>query len=443
MENLEENRIKKWVKDNLNYEVASVHKLSRWRPSWNVEAVSADGKDTLSLHFRGDRGQGLETQPLEQEKTVIEFLGAHGLPVPKIYGWCDSPTAIVMENVAGSPYEGGAESDPQLLKLVEDYVSHLARIHNIDVAEISVYGIDAPEWTPDLPLSYLHLAEDIYFKNKEGPEPLIEFVRRWVRRNVPKNRTKCCLLLGDVPQFIHSDSEIKAMIDIEMTRFGDPMFDLASIRVRDTLEPTGHQAHLFKHYEAVSGEPVDPDVISFYSALEFIAVPMITVASLRKVRPHPAYVEYLSWILSGMRCALESIAEINNIELSRNIDLASVESDHSYALEDLIVHLKNQPTDSGFYLENPSLSLANYALRADQLGPSLAQLEIEGINDMLGESFESLPEARTALEAFVSKEDVSSEEKLLRFFHKLTLGRLKLIQDYDSPVVTRGLGSMG
>ncbi|MAT49751.1 MAG: hypothetical protein CMK32_01000, partial [Porticoccaceae bacterium] len=193
----------------------------------------------------------------------------------------------------------------------------------------------------------------------------------------------------------------------------------------------------------VSGEPVDPDVISFYSALEFIAVPMITVASLRKVRPHPAYVEYLSWILSGMRCALESIAEINNIELSRNIDLASVESDHSYALEDLIVHLKNQPTDSGFYLENPSLSLANYALRADQLGPSLAQLEIEGINDMLGESFESLPEARTALEAFVSKEDVSSEEKLLRFFHKLTLGRLKLIQDYDSPVVTRGLGSMG
>ena len=133
--------IRQWITTHLGGTVTRLDKLPRWRPSWNVE-VSLDGS-ALSLHVRGERGAGLETQPLDMEMRILQILGANGIPVPKVYGWCDNPRAIVMQNVPGEPY-AGAELDPTLLPLVEDYVSIMADIHHLDISPFVDAGLTMP-----------------------------------------------------------------------------------------------------------------------------------------------------------------------------------------------------------------------------------------------------------------------------------------------------------
>lgn len=433
--------IARWIDINLGGAVACIDKLARWRPSWNVVATTAGGTP-LHLHVRGERGAGLETQPLDLEMRILEVLALHGIPVPRVYGWCDNPRAIVMENVPGEPYLGGAEADPALLCLVEEYMVILADIHHLDTAPFVKAGLEIPHSEEDSALAYLHMAENTWLNSKTGPDPVVEFVRRWLHRNVPKGRHKRCFLVGDAPQFLYRDGALSCIYDLEMARIGDPLFDLASLRVRDINEPTGHLAHLFAHYARRSGEPLDIQTINFYSILQFIAVPMISGPSLRTNRPHPAFVEYLSWGLSCTRAALEVMADVMEITLMPPPVLAVRSSQHKDALADLVAQCGILPAMGGFFRQHPALALANYARRSDELGPAIEALDLDGMAQLLGSRPATVDIGQTALEHHVLHAQAAEDEALLRFFHCQTLARLQLIQDYPSSVISRAVGKI-
>jgi aminoglycoside phosphotransferase (APT) family kinase protein len=434
--------IAQWIDANLGGRVTHMEKLPRWRPSWNVEAAPAGGGAPLRLHVRGERGAGLETQPLAMEMRILQILAKNGIPVPRVYGWCGEPRAIVMDNVAGEPYQGGAETDPGMLGLVEDYVAILADIHRLDTAPFADAGLELADSEEDSALAYLYMAEKTWLDNRAGPDPLVEFVRRWLRRNVPKGRNTRCFLVGDAPQFLYRNDTIACIYDLEMARIGDPMFDLASLRVRDTNEPTGHLARIFAHYARQSGEALDIAAINFYSVLQFIAVPMISGPSLRTIKPHPAFMEYLSWGLSGTRSALEAMAEIMGVTLEPAPSLPVRPSVHDDALADLVAQCEALPAAGGFFRQHPALSLAFYARRVDQLGPAIEALELDGIAELLGTRPATIAAGEAALERHVLETGEDRDEALLRFFHRRAMARLQLLQDYPSPVVTRGLGAI-
>ena len=436
----DQDNIARWISDNLGGTITAFDKLPRWRPSWNVDVRLANGS-TLRLHVRGERGAGLETQPLDMEMRILQILADHGIPVPVVYGWCDNPRAIVMENIPGVPY-AGVETDPALQPLVEEYVAIMARIHRIDIAPFVAAGVNVAQSEKDSALAYLYMAEKTYLENKTGPDPLVEFVRRWLHANVPQGRNKRCFLVGDAPQFMHRDGAITAIYDLEMARIGDPLFDLVSLRVRDTNEPTGNLGQLFDHYARMSGEALDLATISFYSVLQFIAVPMISGPSLRGPKPHPAFVEYLSWGMSGTRCALQAMAEVTGITLEPAPVLAVRASPHGDALADLVAQCEALPDMGGFFRQHPALSLAHYARRADQLGAAIEGLELAGMAELLGTRPSSIAEGEASLERYVLEGGDDNTEGLLRFFHRRTMARLQLIQDYPSPVVSRGLGKI-
>ena len=167
---------------------------------------------------------------------------------------------------------------------------------------------------------------------------------------------------------------------------------------------------------------------------------MISGPSLHSIKPHPAFVEYLSWGLSGTRCALQAMAEALGITLEPAPVLPERSSPHSDALEDLVAQCEALPDMGGFFRQHPALSLAHYARRADPLGAAIEELEIEGMAELLGKRPTSIAEGEAALERYVLEADDDKTADLLQFFHRRTRARLQLIQDYPSPVVTRGLG---
>ena len=278
-----EAKIRAWPPENIGGTITAFERLPRWRPSWQV-AVDR-GSETLALHVRSDRASGLGTWPLRREYEVLRLFEQSGIPVPHIYGWCPDPEAIVMAHMADTPFLGNLDGDPAVQRMVEEYAGHLAEIHALDIAPYVAAGLPAGEGADAIALEYLRFAEGLY-EPEDQPDALLRFVTGWLRRNVPLHRDRNVVLIGDAPQFFHNGERVTALYDLELAKLGDPIADLASIRVRDINEPISDVAAVLVRYVKDSCNEIDWPVLSYYTVLLFIAVPMMTKATFRKVSPH-------------------------------------------------------------------------------------------------------------------------------------------------------------
>jgi len=436
-EDADDQGVRSWLQVNLKGDVVRFERHRRWRPAWFVDMLS-DGVIT-PLYVRGERAEGLHTQPLEREYEVLKLLSANGVLVPRIYGWCDAPKAIFMERIDGEPYEGGAETVPARRAAVEDYMRHLAQVHRIDVADAVEAGLQCPQGPEAIALTYFAKAESAYFKGKIAPDPLVEFVRGWIRRHVPHHRDRPAVITSDAPQFFHRDGKVLALYDLELAQIGDPMMDLASMRLRDTMEPTGDLGGLFDIYEAAAGEPIDDQTLSFYTVLLFMCVSMIARPQLRIKPPHPAYVEYLSWNMSTTRSTMMAMAEYLRLDLDPVETVQPVATRQSVAMADLVAHAETL-TAEGHYREAPILSLARYLQRADAHGQTIEAQEKAEAEALLDRSLADMDEVELELERCVQAASPARDEDLVRYFYRRETRRLQLLADYPSPIVSRGMG---
>ena len=435
----DEAKIRAWLAANIGGTITAFDRLARWRPSWRVTV--ARGGETLDLHVRGDRPSGLGTWPLRREYEVLSLFQSSGIPVPRVHGWCPDPEAIVMAHIDDTPFLGDLERDPVVQAMVEDYAGHLARIHALDTAPFAAAGLPSCEGAEAIALDYLHFAEAQYAPDLDGPDALIAFVTGWLRRHVPLHRTSNVVLTGDAPQFFHNRERVTALYDLELAKLGDPLADLASIRVRDINEPIGNVAAVLARYVADSGTPIDWPVLTFYTVQLFIAVPIITKATFRAVTPHPAYVEYLSWGMGTSRAALEAIAEGEGFALDPAPSVAAVPLRDAYAWRDLVAQTAALPAE-GFFRQPPTLSLAYYLQRLAESGEAIAQAEGEDARAILGLADGPAETLEARLDAFVAAAPPARDGDLVRYFHRRQLRRLTLLRDYPGPIVTRGLSPL-
>ncbi len=69
-------------------------------------------------------------------------------------------------------------------------------------------------------------------------------------------------------QFFHEDGKITALYDFETCLVGDPPMDLAALRLRHPAEPLGADlSELFRHYEHVTGEPIEVAALRFHTVV--------------------------------------------------------------------------------------------------------------------------------------------------------------------------------
>lgn len=429
--------ITNWLTENIG-PVREITKQDRWRPAWDVIVDGPDGP--LRLYVRADRGEGMETRPLSHEYAVLRLLEDHGIPVPKIYGWCPEPEAIIMAGVGDTPFHGGANEDPNLHAIVQDYMAILADIHRIPLEAVAEAGIEMPTTAVAIALAYFRLADKAYQAGKAEPQPLIEFLRQWVLDNVPEDRTDMCLLVADAPQFFHDDKTVTAIYDLEMAHVGDPMMELASVRVRDINEPIGDMPRLLERYSTEGGAKIDWEALDFHTAVSFLAVPMMTRSTLRDKHPHPAFVEYLSWDLACSRAAIEVLAEVAGVTLEPVKEIATSKSSYADAMIDLVALAEDLPPPKGLLRESPLLSLSRYARRVDEIGAEIERLEKQDVEHLIKRPLTTLLESDKALEQFVLEFGKSRQAELIQLFYRRMTRRLQLLRGYPAPIVTRRLG---
>ncbi len=420
-----------WIESELGGSLVSAERQPRWRPAWFLD-LEREG-ERVPLYFRGDRGEaGTGLYSLEREQRVLEFLEAHGIPVPHVYGFCPEPRGIVMERCAGRANLATAESDSVRAAVIDHYMEILARMHSIDPSSFSSLDLKVPGDAREIALSDFSVWERTYRSHKLRPEPILEFLVQWVHRNVPLNRTRASLICSDSGQFLFEGERVTAIIDLELATLGDPLADLAGMVSRDLSEPLGDLSRAFRKYQELTGEQVDREALDFHT-VRFSTITPLAVAHLVAAPPAGLdLVQYLCWYSVWLRAPLEVIANRLGVSLDP-VEVPEPRVSRYTTAHDALRNLlgaseagSGQADEFAGYERDVAARVAEYLRRADRLGPALEAHDLDEAGALLGTRPTSWTEADSALEQAVLDSSPERDAEWVRLFHR-RLQRLEIL----------------
>jgi aminoglycoside phosphotransferase (APT) family kinase protein len=312
----EEVRLRPQIERLVGGRIISLERQPRWRKAWYavVERYGA----AVPIYVRGDKQIDAEPYPgLEREAAILHLFRANDLPVPRVYGMTENPTAIVMDRVSGTRDVGHAVDDDERRRVAEQYIEVLARMHELDTTPFVAAGMSLPKGPTETALSYLNANIVLYRRTKRGAQPLVEFALQWMQRNVPMDRHTPRVVHGDPGQFLFEAGRLTCIYDFEATHIGDPLADLAALRTRHGTEPLGADpGHLIRHYAALTGKPIDPAALSFHTAAFMLTAVMALAGPLTEPSPREMQLEYLTWDLMTRRAMLWAMAEYLGVTIT-------------------------------------------------------------------------------------------------------------------------------
>jgi aminoglycoside phosphotransferase (APT) family kinase protein len=406
-----------WVEQTIGGRVVQCERQPRWRPAWYLD-VERDG-EVLPIYFRGDRGSlDHGVYPLEHECAVLKVLEAHDIAVPHVYGFCDDPRGIVMQRVPGRANLLTVDDDDERRAILDEYMIWLARIHRIGTAPFEAVGL-APA-NGSLVMADFDRWEATYRAKKARPEPFIEFAIRWLRRAPPRRVVAPSLVVGDSGQFLFDAGRVSAVIDLELAFLGDPLHDLACMRLRDLAEPLGPLGPAFARYEAEMSTPIDWAALDFHTIRFAVCTPMSVSHVLAAPPDDVDLVRYLVWYVQFSRVALEIMAAASGITLdpvpthaaepARFIDgFASLGA----ALRDLAPIEPQQQ----FRLDVARRTSA-FLRRVAEIGALLETDDLDDAAELLGRRPATPDACDRALESFVASAGPELDAALIRYFHR-------------------------
>jgi hypothetical protein len=419
-----------WIEKNVGGRIVSYERQPRWRPAFYVE-FEKDGGEIIPLYVRGARTE-IETSDvtLHYEMRVLQQLEADGIPVPHVYGYVPEPAAIVMERSPGRGNLGTAESEEERVAVLNQYIDILARTHSLDIAPYQELGMDLPSGEKELGLCDLPRWEANYRKAKSRPEPIIEFCLGWLKRNIPEGRSQVTFLSADSGQFVYENSQLTALVDLELACLGDPAADLGGMLGRDLSEPLGDLPRAFKRYFELRGETIPTSVIDFHTVRFNLYTPMAIAPVIAHATPDVDLVQYLGWYWVWSRACLEVLAHGMGLELD-TIDLPEAKpSRFTPGHDNLTKRLKRAASGDDFaaYEMDAAYRCAEYLRRAERFGGEFEQNDLDEISALLGRSFETWSDADAALEDFIESASPESDADLIRLLHRRTLRHEALLQ---------------
>jgi hypothetical protein len=414
----EEARLGAWIERTLHGPVVNVRRLPRWRPAWDVD-VDVDGR-LLPLHARGEREPRI-VMPyrIADEVATHDLLEAHGVPVPHAYGLCDDPYALLMDRLPGHVDLSFAADARERERLLDEYLGLLARIYDIPLAAAERAGFELPMDSAATGLSgYWQRMEALYDPLMEGlpVDPIAVFLRRWLRDNVPLNRQSAARFITyDSFQFMFEDGRITGLLDFEHAHVGDPMMDLAALRVRDTIKNIGELSDTAARYEQITGIAIDHDVVEYHTVLYNAISVISTGPPLAAPLPGTDWLSYLAWYVNGARWAFESIAEIRGFQLDPVTIPEAHPGRHAPAFRHLVTGLRDatSPAIADDYERVALGRLANHLKRVDEIGAALDAADLDDLGRALGRRPDPT-EADAAVLDLVEHAGPEREEELVR-----------------------------
>jgi hypothetical protein len=384
-----ETRLGAWAAHALGGRVVDVRRLARWRPAWDLDVEV--GGQLVPLHARGERESRIAMPyRIADEVAVHDLLEAHEVPVPHAYGLCDEPYALVMDRLSGNVDLSFAADADERDRLMDEYLTILARIYSIPLEAAAAAGFATPTDSVATGLGgFWQPMEAVYDRAMDGlpRDPTAVFIRRWLHDHVPSGRAATARFTTyDSFQFMFDRGRITGLLDFEHAHVGDPMMDLAALRVRDTIKSIGDLKGLAKRYETTTGMTVDHDVVEYHTVLYNALSVISTGPPLADPLPGTDWLSYLAWYVNGARWSFECIAEIGGYRLDPVAIPASRPGPHAPALRHLVAGLRDaaSPVVDDDYQRVALGRVANHLKRVDEIGAALDAANLDDLARVLG-----------------------------------------------------------
>lgn len=403
-----------WIEKNVGGKVERCEQQPRWRGGWWVD-VRRDGK-LKKLYVREERKEDYPPWPLEHEAGVLQVLEKHGVPVPHVYGICQDPHATVMDCIPGE-FDFSKASEEERVSILHHFAEVVARMHSIDPQELVKLGAKMPETPEEISLGCFKVCEAMYLKGKKLPEPRVEFLRKWIYRNVPRHRRKVSILAVDSGQFLFQNGKVTGLYDFEYACLGDPMIDIAFIPLRLSMYNAGDVGPFFQRYAELTGETLELDVLAFHAVWWGLCTPFILTADLHNPPPQAKYFEYVGWYIGAMVSMLEVLADAKGLSLSLDAEAAVAKPTRWAKMIEVMAarvpsETPNEPydlTEQRKFLEFTRRTDAYRDLEAGYFR-DVARLSGKAVNDWL--------EADTELEKFVLAAGPERDDELIALLHR-------------------------
>jgi hypothetical protein len=263
-----------------------------------------------------------------------------------------------------------------------------------------------PADNPGAALNMYAIGERNYRQAKSAPSPMIEFMWRWLQRNVPPGRTQRALIQADSAQFLYDDRQLTGLIDFEAAYVGDPVAEFAAMRSRDCEEPLGDIGRIARKYEAATGDRIDKTAVEFHTAGWSLMTPFQWEASVRHPAAGDSWLEYFTWIVGCGRWGLEAIAQVVGAPLDV-VDKPEQGPSASYwgaSYTNLMSILDEWPTGSDYetFRADSARAVTRFAEHVHAFGSGLEAVAVQEISEIVGSGQPDLATAEAVLEEFVS-----------------------------------------
>ncbi len=172
---------------------------------------------------------------IRDEAGVRLLAESAGVPVPHVHHVCSD------EGVLGGPFFISTAVDGETVprrvlrvanenglgeRIVDQLGEAMARLHSIDPAGAPA-TIPRPEGAGPIETGLLTI--DTHLELLTEPSPVFAYAARWLERNMPPEPDDLAVVHSDIRNgnIIVGDDGLRAILDWEGTRVGDPMEDLA------------------------------------------------------------------------------------------------------------------------------------------------------------------------------------------------------------------------
>ena len=329
-------------------------------------------------------------------------LANRGVRAPRFMAAEPAHLALLTALAAGSDRFADA-TEPHAL--ADDFIAQLAALHRIAPSDLTLDGFGDAATPPSIVVRE-RIAQLQADNLATMPDPILTLALQWLAANIPADLGPSVLVHGDAGpgNFLHQDNRVTALLDWELTHFGDPVEDLAQIWVRSMFQPFRPMREVFKAYEAHAGAPVDVDRVRYhrlYFQLGFTVSGHASFYGKSPVKPAMIGVSMLFYT-AHMRVIVQSIAELTGQALLP-VDLPDAPAglaDRTFeiALEDLQQAITPRLTDQHAATKAKSLArLVKWWRARDRYGDLFERAECDEVGALLGETFDCVLAARAAL----------------------------------------------
>jgi aminoglycoside phosphotransferase (APT) family kinase protein len=284
-------------------ETVAVRDLVKHPEGWSRNTYSFtatwddEGETTNRFVLRSEAEGGVLDTDLEKEYRVMDAAQETDAPVPRTHWYEADPDVIgapffVVDHVSGEAPNTWRGSDRAMLEdawetrngLPEGFVDAAAEVHSMspeDVPFMENPGVDGvverelDRWVGK------------YESHDLRSEPIVDEAIRWFRENPPEI-DELTVVHGDfrIGNMLIDDGEITALLDWEMARLGDPMYDhgyssmpyLAGKLIDEPTElvcAVADREWYYDRYEELTGRTVDRYAVEYWQA--FAIFVMITI----------------------------------------------------------------------------------------------------------------------------------------------------------------------